>query len=85
MGQYARYNVFVCEPKFILLSGCEDTPTSTEVIGTNTLNYRPNFKFSRSKVFCGTPIPIWVCANKAWSISSAYKNLRGQHLLRAEM
>ena len=35
----------------------EDIPTSPEVLGTNTLNFRPNFKFSRLKVF-GTPPPI---------------------------
>ena len=27
----------------------EDTPTSPEVIEPNTLNFRPNFKFSRLK------------------------------------
>jgi len=31
----------------------EDIPTSAEVMRTNTLNFRPNFKFSRSKVFGG--------------------------------
>ena len=36
----------------------EDIPTSPEVMRTNTLNFRPNFKFSRSRVFWGTPIPI---------------------------
>jgi len=52
MGQYARYNVFVCGPKFIMHLVVR-IPTSPEVIGTNTLNFRPNFKFSRSKVFWG--------------------------------
>ena len=33
----------------------------------------------------GGLIPILVCTNKTWSISSAYENLRGQHPLRAEM
>ena len=66
----------------------ENIPTISEVIAAHTLNFKPNFKFTRSKVFFGrggTPIPIWVCAIKAWSISSAYKNLRGQHRLRAKM
>ena len=63
----------------------EDTPTSPEVIGANTLNFRPNFKFSRPKVFWGTVVPIWVCASKPRSVSSTCKNLRGQHHLRAEM
>ena len=59
MGQYARYNVFVCGPHFITSSGCEDIPTRpAEVIGTNTLNFRPNIKFSRSKVFGKPPFPF---------------------------
>jgi len=56
---------------------CGDTPTSREVIVANTLNFKPNFKFSRLKFFGGTLIPICVCAIKTWSISSAYKTLRG--------
>ena len=32
----------------------EGTPTSREVIGVHTLNFRPNFKFSRLKLcLCG--------------------------------
>ena len=67
----------------------EDTPTSPEVIEPNTVNFRPNFKFSRLN-FLGDPRPPWssplgVCASKLWSISSAFKNLMGQHPLRAEM
>ena len=34
---------------------CEDTPTSREVIVANTLNFKPNFKFSRLKFFAGSP------------------------------
>ena len=37
----------------------EDTPTSPEVIKPNTLNSRPNFKFSRLKFFRGDPRPPW--------------------------
>ena len=37
---------------------CEDTPSSPEVIEGNTLNFRPNFKFSRLKFFWGTPVPL---------------------------
>ena len=33
----------------------EDTPNSPEVIEPNTLNFRPNFKFSRLQFFGGTP------------------------------
>ena len=40
----------------------EDTPTSSEVIGFNTLNFRSNFKFSRFFFWgggrSGTPSPL---------------------------
>jgi len=35
---------------------------SPEVIVANTLNFKPNFKFSRFKFFWGTPVPVGVCA-----------------------
>jgi len=63
----------------------EDTPTSPEVIEPNTLNFRPDFKFLRLKFFGGPLSPLRLCASKPWSISSACKNLRGQHPLGAEM
>ena len=48
----------------------EDTPTSPEVIESNTLNFRPSFKFSRLKFFWGTLVPpLGLCASKPWSIS----------------
>jgi len=34
---------------------CGDTPASPEVIAANTLNFKPNFKFSRLKFFGGPP------------------------------
>jgi len=40
---------------------CEDTPSSLEVIGAHTLNFRPNFKFSRLN-FLGGPPSQWYCA-----------------------
>jgi len=61
----------------------EDTPTSPEIIEPNTLNSRPNFKFSRLKFLRAPSTPLWVCARKPWSISSACKNLEGQYPLRA--
>jgi len=65
----------------------EDTPTNPEVIEPNTLNFRPNFKFSRLNVFFGggPSTLLGVCASKLWSVSSACKNLEGQHPLRAEI
>ena len=50
----------------------EDILTIPEVIRAQTLNFKPNFKFSRSNVFGSTPIQILVCAIKAWS------NFRGR-------
>jgi len=57
---------------------CGDTPTGPEVILVHTLNFKPNFKLSRLEFFGGTPIPLRVCAIKAWSISSASKIFRAQ-------
>ena len=48
---------------------CGDTRTGPEVIRVHTLNFKPNFKFSRLEFFGGTPVPLLVCAMKAWSIS----------------
>ena len=64
---------------------CGDTRTGPEVIGVHTLNFKPNFKFLRLEFFGGTPVPLRVCAMKAWSISSACKIFGAQHLLRAEI
>ena len=64
---------------------CGDTPTGPEVIGVHTLNFKPNFKFSRLEFFGGTPVPVRVCAIKAWSISSACKIFGAQHPLWAEI
>jgi len=36
----------------------EDTPTSPEVIGAHTLNYKPNFKFFTIKFFWGPPFQL---------------------------
>jgi len=41
---------------------CDDVPISSELIDVYTLNFKPNFTFSRLKFFGGTPIPIGVCA-----------------------
>jgi len=52
VGQYARYNVFVCGPKFITRLVVRIALLALKW-GTNALNFVPNFKFSRSKVFFG--------------------------------
>jgi len=35
-----------------------DSPTSPEVIEAHTLNFKPNFTFSRLKLFAGPPSPL---------------------------
>ena len=82
VGQHARYNVYVCGPKFITRLVVRIPPLASKW-GTNTLNFRQNFKFSRSSFFFGggTLIPIWACAIKTWSISSACINFRAQNRL----
>ena len=57
-------------------SGCKDTPIRPEVIGTNALNFRPNFKFSRSKDFGGHPSPFG-CALSRFGQSLARTKLWG--------
>jgi len=80
---YARYHPCLATRR--LEKFYEDSRTSPEVIGVHTLNFKPNFKFSRLEIFWGNPVPLRVCAIRAWSISSACKNLRAQHPLRAEI
>ena len=58
---------------------CDDTPTSPEVIGAHTVNFKPNFKLSLLNFFRGSPLAVGVCASKCWSICKSCKNLRGQH------
>jgi len=82
VGQYVDQSSSRGLEKFV-----EDILTSPEIIRAQTLHFKPNFKFSRLNFLgdprpsCGkvTPVP------KPWSISSACKNLEGQHPLRAEM
>ena len=63
-----------------------DIPTRSGVIVAHTLNFRPNFKFSRFFFWGGgTPVPVGLCARLLWLISSVCKNFRMQHPMRAEM
>jgi len=41
---------------------CDDIPISPDVIDVHTLDFKPNFKFSRLKFFGGTPVSVVVCA-----------------------
>jgi len=63
----------------------ENIPTIPEDIGAHTLNFKPNFKFSYFFVGGGTPVSVWVCVSKFSAVSSAYKNLREHHPVRAEI
>ena len=57
---YTRYHP--CLRARCLENFCEDTHTSPKGIEAYTLNFKPNFKFSRLKFCGGTPVPAWVCA-----------------------
>ena len=41
---------------------CDDIPIISELIDVYTLNFKPNFTFSRLIFLGGIPIPIGVCA-----------------------
>ena len=49
---YPRYDSHVVWKMF-----CGDTRTGPEVIGVHTLNFKPNFKFSRLEFYWGDPLP----------------------------
>ena len=56
---------------------CDDIPISPEVIDVHTLNFKPNFKFSRLKFFLGgTPFQFG-CELRSLPICSACKNFWG--------
>ena len=55
---------------------CEDTSTSAEVIGAHTLNFWPNFKFSRLNCFRGAPLQLW-CALASLGQSVSYVKIWG--------
>ena len=57
---YARYHP--CLTARRLEKFREDIPTSPEVIEAHKLNFKPNFKFSRLKIFEETPVAVGVCA-----------------------
>ena len=76
---YSGYNPWLALVVWIKI--CDGIPISSELIDVYTLNFKPNFKFSRLKNFWGTPVPVGVCASKALSVSSACKYMRAQHPL----
>jgi len=47
-----------------------DIPSSPEVIGALTLNFKPNIKFSRTiNIFWETPVLVGVCASYGQSLA----------------
>jgi len=57
---YARYHP--CFATRRLEKFLEDVPTSPKVIGVHTLNFKPNFKFSRLEFWGGGPPSELGCA-----------------------
>ena len=59
----------------------EDIFTRPEVIRAQTLHFKAILNFHDNFFFFflggGDPVPVVVCACKAWSICNACKNLRG--------
>ena len=76
---FARYHPCLAARR--LKKSREDTPTNAEVIDSNTLNFRSNFKFSRLKFSRTTPAPLGCLVN----LYSTCKNFMAQHLLRGEI
>ena len=80
---YPGYNPWLVYVVWVKI--CDDILISSELIDMYTLNFKVNFKFSRLKHFGVTPVPVGVCASKAWSISSACKYIRAQQPQWAEI
>jgi len=59
---------------------CGDTPASPEVIVANTLNFKPNFKFSRLKFSGGLPSKLG-CALGSLGQSVARVKISGRSTL----
>ena len=62
----------------------EDILISPKVIRAQTLNFKPNFKFSRLKLFLDDPVPVMVGASKAWSICNTAPP-KGQNVVCRKM
>jgi len=57
------------------------TPSTSEVIGANTLNFEPIFDPLLKKIVRKTPVSSGGCTSKTWSFCGACKNLGAQHPL----
>ena len=47
-----------CSRHVVWIEICDDIPISSELIDVHTLNFKPNFKFSRL-IFLGDPRSSW--------------------------
>jgi len=61
------------------------TPFGSKVLAANTLHFKPILHQPLKKMVKEAPVPDEECASKIWSLSSACKNLKAQHLLGAEI
>jgi len=58
-------------------------PSNSEVISAHLLHFESISDPPLKKVVSGAPVPGGECTSKAWSFSSACKNLGAQHPLGA--
>ena len=70
---------------------CGDTPTSLEVIGAHTLNFKSNSKFSRLNFLGGAPSQLW-CALASVGQSVSHVKIwgaahppKGRHIVSRKM
>ena len=63
---------------------CDDIPISSDLIDVYTLNFKPNFTFSRLKFFGGTLSQLW-CALGRLGQSLAHVKISGRSPLRAKI
>ena len=83
VDQYARGNFFVCDQSSSrgLKKFGENIPTSPispEVFDVHTLNFKPNFKFSRLNCFAGRPPSHLGCALGSLGKSLAHVKISGR-------
>jgi len=80
---YARYHRCLAARR--LEKFREDTPSSPEVIEAHTLNFRPNFKFSRLKFFWGPPSQLGCALGSLGQSLARVKKFMAQHPVWAEI
>jgi len=61
-SENCTHNITPSSRHVVWINICDDIPISPDVIDVHTLNFKPNFTFSRLKFFGGTPVPVGMCA-----------------------